>query len=75
MFEWNNDCVFITPGKLGGTAFVRMNDSGEERLAAIGYYAGGAFKTLNGAYQLVNADQNGNENEEYTIPDGWNLVP
>ena len=75
MFEWNNDCVFITPGKLGGTAFVRMNDSGEERLAAIGYYAGGAFKTLNGAYQLVNADQNGNENVEYTIPDGWNLVP
>ncbi len=74
IFEWDNNCVFEKPGVLNGTAVVKMNDTGEVRIAAIGYYESGDFKPFNSAYKLVNADENGVENVSYTIPEGWNLT-
>lgn len=75
IFEWDNNCVFEKPGVLNGTAVVKMNDTGEVRIAAIGYYESGDFKPFDSAYKLVNADENGVENVSYTIPEGWNLIP
>ena len=74
IFEWDNNCVFEKPGVLNGTAVVKMNDTGEVRIAAIGYYESGDFKPFDSAYKLVNADENGVENVSYTIPEGWNLI-
>ena len=74
IFEWDNNCVFEKPGVLNGTAVVKMNDTGEVRTAAIGYYESGDFKPFDSAYKLVNADENGVENVSYTIPEGWNLI-
>lgn len=75
IFEWDNNCVFEKPGLLNGTAVVKMNDTGEVRIAAIGYYESGDFKPFNSAYKLVNADENGVENVSYTIPEDWNPIP
>ena len=75
IFEWDNNCVFEKPGVLNGTAVVKMNDTGEVRITAIGYYESGDFKPFDSAYKLVNADENGVENVSYTIPEGWNLIP
>lgn len=70
MFEWDNNCVFEKPGVLNGTAFVKMNDTGESRIAATGCYENGDFTPFDSGYRLVDAD----ENPAYTIPEGWNLI-
>ena len=72
-FEWDNNCVFKEEAKVGAKAYVTMNETGEEKLAATGYYAGGEYTPFDEKYTLVSADENGTEKAAYTVPQGWTL--